>query len=181
MKQTVSTATGDPDLDRRRLLVSFIIATAGALGARSFPAAAEPADMSPAAADFRSVLKTMFPHDGIDVALYQVPADALLSAAEKDAGTRQMLEAGWQSLRQAVGGDWDAATEQARVRAIAAIAGTPFFGLLRQTTVFTFYGNPKVWEAFGYEGDAWNFGGYLGKGLVTVDWLPDPPAPSGGA
>lgn len=179
MKQTDSAATGS--LDRRQFLVSFIIATAGALSARSFPAAAEPADTSPTSTDWQSVLETMFPHDNVDRSLYGVPADALVGAAEKDAGTRQLLEAGWRSLSQAAGGDWSSATGEARSRAIATIVGTPFFVLLRQTTVFTFYGNPKVWEVFGYEGDAWPFGGYLGKELVTVDWLPDPPAPAEGA
>jgi len=38
------------------------------------------------------------------------------------------------------------------------------------------YTNPEVWAKFGYEGDAWKFGGYAGNNLVTVDWLPDPPA-----
>jgi hypothetical protein len=183
MKQTVSTAAGDPirGLDRRQFLVSFIIATAGALGARALPAAAESVDTSPTAADWQSVLETMFPHDNIDRALYGVPAGALVSAAEKDAGTRQLMEAGWRSLRQAAGGDWSSATGEARSRAIATIVGTPLFAVLRQTTVFTFYGNPGVWEAFGYEGDAWSFGGYLGKGLDTVDWLPNPPAPAEGS
>lgn len=182
MKQDDSTAARNPvtGLDRRQFLVSFIIATAGTLGARALPAAAESVDTSPTAADWRSVLETMFPHDNIDRALYQVPADALVGAAEKDAGTRLLLEAGWQSLRQAAGGDWAAATGEGRSRVIATIVGTPLFAVLRQTTVFTFYGNPRVWEAFGYEGDAWSFGGYLGKGLDTVDWLPSPPAPAGG-
>ncbi len=120
----------------------------------------------------------MFPHDHIDRALYAVPAGALVSAAEKDPGVRQLLDGGWRSLQQATGNDWSAASKEARLRAVASIAGTPLFTLLRQTTVFTFYGNPKVWEAFGYEGDAWVRGGYVGKELNTIDWLPDPPLAS---
>lgn len=180
MQPTVSAAGGSPALDRRHFLVSLIIATAGALSARTLPAAAEQAEEAPTAADWQSVLETMFPHDSVDRALYRAPAEALVGAADKDAGTRQLLESGWRSLRQAAGGDWAAATEQARLGAIEATNGSPLFALLRQTTVFTFYGNPKVWEAFGYDGDAWVFGGYLGKGLVTVDWLPSPPAPAEG-
>jgi hypothetical protein len=92
MKQTDSAATGS--LDRRQFLVSFIIATAGALSARSFPAAAEPAAASPTSTDWQSVLETMFPHDNVDRSLYGVPADALVGAAEKDAGTSCWRQAG---------------------------------------------------------------------------------------
>lgn len=139
-----------------------------------------PDTTSPTAADWQSVLETMFPHDHIDRALYAAPAGALASAAEKDQGARQLLTSGWQSLSRAAGGDWASAPEEARTRAIASIVGTPLFTLLRQTAVFTFYGNPVVWNAFGYEGDAWSKGGYVGKELNSIDWLPEPPLPAHG-
>lgn len=166
------------DTDRRQFLTSLIIAAAGALVIRTTEAATEPGAPSATAADWQSVLETMFPHDHIDRALYAVPAGALVSAAAKDPGVRQLLDGGWRSLQQATGGNWPAASEEVRSRAIASIVGTPLFSLLRQTTVFTFYGNPKVWAAFGYEGDAWVRGGYVGKELNTIDWLPDPPRAS---
>lgn len=180
MKPTVSIEPTSPlpAMDRRQFLVSFIIATAGTLAGR-VAATDEVTGASPAAADWQRVLQAMFPHPGLDPALYGVPAGALVAAAEKDAATRQLLDSGWQSLQQAAGGDWATASDDARTRAVAAIVGTPLFGLLRQTTVFTFYGNPRVWEAFGYEGDAWAFGGYSGRRLDTIDWLPDPPLPAG--
>lgn len=167
-------------LDRRQFLESLIIAAAGAIGMRGTVAFAGSSDMGPTADDWQSVLETMFPHTGIDPALYGVPAGALVGAAEKDATARQLLESGWQTLSGAAGGDWGVASGEARESAIAAIVATPFFAMLRQTTVYTFYGNPKVWEAFGYEGDAWSFGGYLRKGVDTIDWLPLPPAPISG-
>lgn len=178
MKQTVASAANPiSGLDRRRFLASLVIATAGALSIRT-PAASYSAPASTTAAEWQRVLESMFPHTGIEAALYGVPADALIAAAEKDSNTRQLLEDGWRSLQQAAGGNWATATDEARLRAVSTIVGTPLFTLLRQTTVFTFYGHPMVWQAFGYEGDAWGFGGYLGKGLNTIDWLPDPPAPT---
>jgi len=176
-------STGSPtdvtDIDRRQFLTSLIIAAAGALVIRTTEAATAASD-SPSAttSDWQSVLETMFPHDHIDRALYAVPANALVAAAEKDPGVRQLLDGGWRSLQQATGGDWSAATKEVQSRAIASLFGTPLFSLLRQTTVFTFYANPKVWEAFGYEGDAWVRGGYVGRELNTIDWLPDPPLAS---
>jgi len=182
MQQDVSDAAANSAmrLDRRRFLESLIIAAAGALGMRGTVALAESSDMGPTADDWQSVLETMFPHTGIDPALYRVPAGALVGAAEKDTAARQLLESGWQALTKAAGGDWAAASHDAREKALASMTATPLFALLRQTTVYTFYGNPKVWEAFGYEGDAWRFGGYLRKGVDTIDWLPLPPAPTSG-
>ena len=161
--------------DRRQFLVAAVIATAGALlpaGARLV--AAEPGAVQ-TLADWKSVIQTMFPHPSIDPVLYDPTAEALLGAAAKDAGVRQLLSAGWERLSSECSGDWQGATPAQRTAAIHAIQGTPLFQLLRQTSVFTFYANPRVWEAFGYEGESWKFGGYLGKGLNTIDWLPDPP------
>lgn len=163
------------DLERRRVLVSFIIAGAGALCLPAVASTASP-EPAPTAADWQDVLQSMFPHDKVDAALYAVPAGALVAAAEQDAGTRALLGDGWRSLLAAAGGDWAGAAPEVRTRAIATLVGTPVFALLRQTTVFTFYGNPGVWAACGYEGDAWESGGYLVTGLGRIDWLPSPPA-----
>lgn len=167
-------------LQRRRILISFVIATVGMLAPRVRASAAAPGSVEPSAEKWQRVLQDMFPHEGIDASLYLVPAEALTSAAAKDPATRSLLLEGWSTLDRAAGDDWLHAPADARLRALSEITGTPLFVLLRQTTVFTFYGNPQVWQAFGYDGDAWSFGGYLSRGLVTVDWLPNPPAPPGG-
>jgi hypothetical protein len=57
---------------------------------------------------------------------------------------------------------------------MATLAATPFFNLLRQTMVFTFYNKPANWASFGYRSDAWSFGGWLARGVDTIDWLPNP-------
>lgn len=164
------------------MLVSFVVAFAGATLARGALAATatDSAPVDPGTLDdWRSVLESMFPHERVDRALYGVPAGALVGAAAKDAGARALLADGWRTLNAAAGGAWNTADAAARTRALGTIAGTPLFTMLRQTTVFTFYNHPDVWAAFGYEGDAWSFGGWLGKGVGTLDWLPDPPAARG--
>jgi hypothetical protein len=173
-----STEVRQADLTRRTLLVAFVITSVAGLAPAAL--ATDAADVPVAtAADWQAVLEAMFPHERVQRALYAVPAGALLGAAEKDAGTRALLADGWRTLNRAAGGRFTTAAPDARTRAIASIATTPLFTVLRQTIVFTFYADPKVWEAFGYDGDAWRFGGWLGKGVNTIDWLPDPPAGSG--
>ena len=160
------------ELDRRRFLVGAITLAAAQLcplGAR----AADPQDPG-TEAEWRSVLMTMFPHPDLDPALYQ-PAAAALVAAAADPNVRAMLAGGRVSLAAAAGGAWEAADAAMRTQAVAATVGTPLFVLLRQTTVFTFYNDPKVWARFGYEGDAFSFGGWSTRGVDTIDWLPDPP------
>jgi hypothetical protein len=169
---------------RRRFLVGFVVAFAGAAAGRAAIAAPEPAAGGPAvsvptADDWRSVLETLFPHGRLDRELYAVPAGALVGAADKDPAARALLADGWTRLNAAAGGAWHAADAAQRSAAVASIVGTPLFVMLRQTAVFTFYNDPRVWAAFGYDGDAWRFGGWLGRGVNTIDWLPDPPAARG--
>jgi len=163
-------------LERREFLVAAVIATASALVpqiARSNDAAIG------TAADWQNVLQAMFPHPMLGANFYGVPAGALIASADKDPATRELLAHGWRRLSGEAGGDWSGANAASKHAALTGIVGTPLFGLLRQTTVFTLYANPDVWKAFGYDGDAWHIGGYAGDALVTVDWLPDPPVNSG--
>ena len=136
------------DLDRRRFMVRAI--ALAVVQACPRVAAADVGANAGTAAEWRSVLMTMFPHPGLDAALYEPAAAALVAAA---------------------GGDWDAASAAARTKAVATSAGTPLFALLRQTAVFTFYNDPKVWARFGYEAGT---GGWLHRGVDTIDWLPTP-------
>lgn len=161
---------------RRRMLVSFVVAFAGTAIARDLRADTPAAPAAGTVDDWRSVLESMFPHERVDRALYGVPAGALVGAAEKDPAARALLADGWRRLNEAAGGTWSAADPAARTRALATTEHTPLFVMLRQTTVFTFYNHPDVWAAFGYDGDAWRFGGWLGRGVDSIDWLPDPPA-----
>jgi hypothetical protein len=159
------------ELDRRQFLVGAITLAAAQLC--PLGAAADAQDPG-AEVEWRSVLMSLFPHPDLDPALYQ-PAAAALVAAAADPNVRSLLAAGRAALAEAAGGNWQAADEGARTRAVAAIVGSPLFVLLRQTTVFTFYNDPKVWARFGYEGDAFSFGGWLNRGVDTIDWLPAPP------
>lgn len=174
-----------PRADRRQVLISFVATLTASLSNRESRSSDRrvtadtdaPAAKAATAEDWQSVIEVMFPHSDIDRSLYSVPAEALILAARNDANTRLLLHEGWLQLNRVADNDWASATPRLRTQAIASLAGTPLFTLLRQTTVFTFYGDSRVWRSFGYEGDAWRFGGYQGR-VNTIDWLPDPPAKS---
>ena len=60
-------------------------------------------------------------------------------------------------------------------RALEAIAADPFFQTIRFKTIAVLYNDPLVWQAFGYEGEAFEYGGYIERGFDDLGWLPDPP------
>jgi hypothetical protein len=166
------------DARRRALLVALIVVAAGRVSLVEAASDMAPS-AAPTAAEWELVLRAMFPHKRVDPALLAAPAGALVGAAEQDAGARALLHDGWARLEAAAGGRWSGASDAARLAALSQVSTLPFFGILRQTTVFTFYANPKMWEGVGYEGDAWRFGGYAGPSLDSLDWLPSPPADRG--
>jgi hypothetical protein len=127
------------------------------------------------AATLLSVVQTIYPHPNVDTELYGVALDALKGAASQPA-VANLLTDGIKDLTQRAGAAWPALSPEKRTELLRQIEPTPFFQTLRATTVFTFYNQPKIWEAFGYEGDAWAKGGYLARGLNDIDWLSEPKA-----
>jgi hypothetical protein len=59
---------------------------------------------------------------------------------------------------------------------LEAVEDTPFFQALRGKTIAVLYNDPRVWQAFGYEGESFFEGGYIERGFSDLGWLPDPPA-----
>lgn len=158
-----------PELDRRQFLAGMVALLAAQGWRPGLAVAADP----PGLEQWRTVLATLFPHPDLDAARYDTPAAALLQAAGASPA-REVLVAGWAALETAAGGRWDEADAEARHAAMTTLASTPFFKLLRQTMVFTFYNDPDNWAEFGYRSDAWAFGGWLTRGVDTINWLPDP-------
>jgi hypothetical protein len=167
-------------LSRRQFLVEFIVAwTASMLPLSVQDASAATSTLNdplPNTQEWRSILHTIFPHEKIPAEWLDSSAEALNQAAAHDPAVHRLLAAGWAALRQATDGDWLQSEPSHRLASIQAISGGPFFLLLRRTTAFTFYGNPLVWRQVGYDGDAWEFGGWAGRPEFGVlDWLPAPP------
>jgi hypothetical protein len=121
----------------------------------------------------------IFPHPGLSAETYSVVVGALEGAAGQAAPVAAMLIAGSADLDRAAAGAFAQRSADEQTSLLKAIEATPFFQTVRATAVFTFYSQPAVWQAFGYEGDAWAKGGYLGRGLNDINWLPEPKSPMG--
>lgn len=119
--------------------------------------------------------RTLYPHDTLDDAAYALVVKALDGSA-KDPATLDMLGAGIKTLDASSGGSFVDASEDARLAAAKAIEGSPFFNSVRGTTVANLYNNPIAFAHFGYQGSAWEHGGYKHRGFDDLTWLPNPPA-----
>jgi hypothetical protein len=122
-----------------------------------------------------SFARTLYPHETLDTAAYALVVKALDGSA-KDKAALQMLSEGIQKLDSASGGSFVKANEDARLAAAKSIEGTPFFETVRGTTVANLYNNPIAFAHFGYQGSAWEHGGYKNRGFDDLTWLPNPPA-----
>ncbi len=118
---------------------------------------------------------TLYPHETLDDAAYALVVKALDNSA-KDGATLKMLSDGIGKLDSATGGNFVNANTDARLAAAKAIEGTPFFEAVRGTTVGNLYNNPIAFAHFGYQGSAWEHGGYKHRGFDDLTWLPNPPA-----
>jgi hypothetical protein len=120
--------------------------------------------------------RQLYPHDSLDDAAYALVAKGLDAAAKSDPATMKLIVGGLQNLDAAAGGSFLRASPRQQLAAVKAIEGTPFFEKVRGTTVGTLYNNPIAFLHFGYEGSAWEKGGYINRGFDDIKWLPDPPA-----
>jgi hypothetical protein len=120
-------------------------------------------------------LRVMYPHDSVSDQYYAQVVAALDQDAKGDAAVAAMLKDGVAGLDQAGPVPFVELSEGNRRKALDAIAASDFFQTIRFKTIAVFYNNPLVWEAFGYEGEAFEHGGYIERGFDDLGWLPDPP------
>jgi hypothetical protein len=119
-----------------------------------------------------AVARTLYPHDALPDDVYARVGEKLAEAASEDFGAARAIEEGVDGLN----GGWPFAelSADARVEAIKRIEGSDFFELVRSTAVVEVYSDERTWRVVGYEGPAFNKGGYLNRGFNDLDWLPDP-------
>ena len=123
-----------------------------------------------------SMIRTIVPHDGLDDAAYALVVSALDGDASANADSKAQLTAGINAL----GPDFAAAPEEARVAALRAIESGPFFQGVRVKTLLVLYDNPIAWAHFGFQGEAFSKGGYLLRGFNDLKWLPEVPLSASG-
>jgi hypothetical protein len=100
---------------------------------------------------------------------------ALDADAKGDPAIAAMLKDGVAGLDQAGPVGFVELSEGNQRRALEAIAASEFFQTIRFKTIAVHYNTPLVWQAFGYEGEAFEYGGYIERGFDDLGWLPDPP------
>lgn len=119
--------------------------------------------------------RTLYPHAKLPDAVYALLAKDLDADAGKDAKTAQLLREGIAGLDKATKGGFAKAAPKARLAAVKAIEGTPFFNAVRGKCITSLYDNDMAYAAFGYPGSSWEKGGYISRGFQDLKWLPEPP------
>src|SRR5262249_46388565 len=109
-------------------------------------------------------LREMFPHDALPDEPYVGVVHALERSAGADPAVAVLLDEGLAGL-DAEAQPFAQLSPEARLALLTRQAGTPFFELLRSTTVVELYDDPAVWQAFGYEGASVHLGGYVERGF----------------
>ena len=122
----------------------------------------------------------IFPHEDMPEAINALAVKDLDTAAAGGAGMAdtpmaKAIRAGLVELDEAAGGDWMSLDADAQLAAVEKITDTELFGTVRGRCITSLYDNELAYAHFGYEGEAFSEGGYLGRGFDDLAWLPDPP------
>jgi hypothetical protein len=120
-------------------------------------------------------LRVIYPHAALSDHYYAQVIAALDADAKGDPAVAAMLEEGVAGLDRAGAVPFAELSPGNQRRALEAIASDDFFQVIRGKSILVLYNQPLVWQAFGYEGEAFEYGGYLERGFDDLGWLPDPP------
>jgi hypothetical protein len=120
-------------------------------------------------------LRVIYPHDSLGDQYYAVVVEALDQDAKTKPETATLLKDGVAGLNRAMPMPFLEMSEGNQLQALEAIQGSDFFQTIRFKVIAVLYNNPRVWQAFGYEGPSYESGGYIERGFDDLGWLPDPP------
>ena len=125
------------------------------------------------------LLRAAYPHPRFPDGPYERTADAVISQAAGSLWHRLALTEGLASLdaRAASGsgrGRFADLDDAAALSVLREIEDANFFVFIRAVAVVTLYDDAEVHQLLGYEGPAFEQGGYLHRGFDDLDWLPEP-------
>jgi len=123
-----------------------------------------------------ALARTIAPHDKLDDAAYAVVVQVVDGDAAKDENLRKTMKDGIAQL----GANFAKSPESERVLALKKIESSDFFQTIRLKTLQVLYTTPIAYAYFGYEGEAFSKGGYLGRGFNDLHWLPEVPSEDSG-
>ncbi len=168
----------ETSLTRRALLSRSIAAGAtlvvgaGYVASSTAAWAMEVQHLQPATmATLIQMARDIYPHDHV--------ADEFYAAAVKDydsADSADAIEAGVAALNAAAVGQGhanyvDTGWERDRVDILRSMENSPFFQTIRGGLVTGLYNQKAVWPLFGYEGESFSKGGYIGRGFNDINWI----------
>ena len=138
------------------------------------PAAPSPLLPDDAAERLVRVLKVAFPHSRFPDGPYVRTAEHIVATVSGNAFQTAQLGQGLLALDAVRDRPFADLPADEALAVLEGIAATPFFQLVRSTTVVFMYSDREVWQVLGYEGESYDQGGYLHRGFDDLDWLPDP-------
>ncbi len=116
------------------------------------------------------ISKDLFPAKKFSDQLYMISVDSLDGKASSDENLKKSFIEGVAEVDKEAGGSYMKASYKDRVAILNKIQGNGFFNTLRWEMVSVFYNNQKVWDIAGYQGEAYEQGGYYLRGFQDADW-----------
>lgn len=140
---------------------------------------ASPATITPEARQtLIRLLRVAYPHASFPDGPYERTADAVIGKVDGSVFQAVSLAHGLASLDGAAGGDsgktFSDLDDTAAYALLRQVDGADFFKLIRSVAVVSLYNDQETWSILGYEGSAYEHGGYLHRGFDDLDWLPTP-------
>ena len=120
------------------------------------------------------LLRAAYPHPRFSDGPYERTADKVLAQTDASLWHRVVLTGGLTALDAKAGGSFADLDDEAALALLRELQDAEFFTFIRGVTVVTLYDDPEVHELLGYEGPAFEKGGYLHRGFDDLDWLPNP-------
>ena len=106
-------------------------------------------------------LRVMYPHEALSDRRYAQVVAALDSDAKADPAVAALLKDGVAGLDQAYPMPFAELSEGNQHRALEAMEDSDLFQTIRAKAITALDNNPRVWQVFGYEGEAFDEGGYI--------------------
>jgi hypothetical protein len=121
-----------------------------------------------------AMVRAMFPHPSFPDGPYERTAAAIAATAKTDVRLRAQLRQGLRELEEAGGKPFAELDPAAALAVLGRMSASTFFQAVRGQTILTLYNDREVWSVLGYEGSAFEQGGYIDRGFADLDWLPEP-------
>jgi hypothetical protein len=121
-----------------------------------------------------ALARTLYPHVALADAVYERVPAKIAEAVSEDPAQASTVSQGVADLDGRGDQPFAQRAPEQQLADAKAIAGSPFFELVRSTAVVEIYSDERTWRLLGYEGPSFVQGGYLRRGFNDLDWLPDP-------